>query len=466
MMEMQTASIRLHERSCLFRSESEVQKEEKGGYISFTSSIKGLDRSTEQVEMIEVYLESDHATKIHSNPLRISKKHCLTKNAGAKNNRDGGSMQASSYKVTLKRDENNDMVVDVTAHRSYLSCDLKKVQCWDEDRQELTFGGGEGLCTNIIKPLSKQEKGEKLHIRDVLKYRKVEFQDKGSDNDLETFFSKTQNVHKAKIKIIYYVVSTTEADGEHNNKTKEMRKVEAGSDWILATNLYTLEIDHQRTNLKILDSSTVWLLTIMLGRCEATLALNFEPKFVFRETLKNKHAKEHPVSKNEIEILQIPKRQRNQNLMETSMTRIGNSKTHTLQMYVRTKSGTIMNMAKKNEGKIVLKIQMLDESGVGVCDDIEVGIIEHDCPFDQNLASYDWQYDKIIKDEKVQELLSTAEITHLPCSMCKLQGCHARKQFHVEAKDDAKVKRRPSNYTDLEVKDNKRLKGNFFLLNL
>ena len=437
---MQTANIKLHERSCLFRSESEVQKEEKGGYISFTSSIKGLDRSIEQVEMIEVYLESDHATKIHSNPLRISKKHCLAKNTGAKNNREQGSMQASSYKVTLKRDENNDMVVDVTAHRSYLSCDLKKVQCWDEDRQELTFGGSEGLCTNIIKPLSKQEKGEKLHIRDVLKYRKVELQDKGSDNDLENFFSKTQNVHKAKIKIIYYVVSTTEANGEHNNNTKEMRKVETRSDWIFATNLYTLEIDHRRTNLKILDSSTVWLLTIMLSRCEATLALNFEPEFVFRENVENEHTKEHPVSKNEIEILQISKRQRNKNLIGTSMMRIGNSKTHTLQMYVRTKSGTIMNMAKRNEGKLVLKIHMLDESGVGVCDDIEVGIIEHGCQYDQNLASYDWRYGEIIKDEKVQKLLSTDEITHLPCNICKLQGSHARKQFHVEAKDDAKVK--------------------------
>ena len=92
---------------------------------------------------------------------------------------------------------------------------------------------------------------------------------------------------------------------EHNNNTKEMRKVETRSDWILATNLYTLEIDHRRTNLKILDSSTVWLLTIMLSRCEATLALNFEPEFVFRENVENEHTKEHPVSKNEIEILQI-----------------------------------------------------------------------------------------------------------------------------------------------------------------
>ena len=120
-----------------------------------------------------------------------------------------------------------------------------------------------------------------------------------------------------------------------------------------------------------------------------------------------------------------------------------------------------MNMAKRNEGKIVLKINMLDESGVGVCDDIEVGIIEHGCQFDQDLASYDWQYGEIIKDEMVHKLLSTGEIAHLPCSICKLQGSHARKQFHAEAKDDAKVKRRPSNYTDLEAIDIKRLKGKF-----
>ena len=189
-MEKLKANIELQERSCLFRSESEVQKEEKGGYLRFISSIKGLDRSREQVEKIEVYLESDHDTKIHPNVLRISKKHCLTKNASSKNTKEGGNMQASAHKVTFKRDGNNDMVIDVTDHRSYLSCDLKKEKGWNEDRQELTFGGSEGLCTNIIKPLSKQERGEKLHIKDVLKYRKADLQDKGSDNDLENFFLK------------------------------------------------------------------------------------------------------------------------------------------------------------------------------------------------------------------------------------------------------------------------------------
>ena len=91
-MEKLKANIELQERSCLFRSESEVQKEEKGGYLSFKSSIKGLDRSREQVEKIEVCLESDHDTKIHPNILRIS-----TKNAGSKNDKEGGNMQASAH---------------------------------------------------------------------------------------------------------------------------------------------------------------------------------------------------------------------------------------------------------------------------------------------------------------------------------------------------------------------------------
>ena len=190
MMEKPAADIKLHERSCLFRSESEVQNEEKGGYLSFTSSIQGLDLSKEQVEMIVMYLESDHDTKIHPNLLRISKKHCVTKYSGAKSNKKGGSMQVTASKVTFKRDENNDMVVDVTDHRSYLSYDLKKVQGWNEGRQELTFGG-EGYCTNIIKPLSKQEGREKVHIRDVLKYRMDAMQDICSEKDLENYFSKT-----------------------------------------------------------------------------------------------------------------------------------------------------------------------------------------------------------------------------------------------------------------------------------
>ena len=462
-MERPTANIILQEKSCLFRSESEVQKEEKGGYLSFKSSIKGLDRSSEQVEKIEVYLESDHDTKIHSNLLRISKKHCLAKNARSKNNNERGTMQASAYKVTLKRDENNDMVVDVTDHLSYLSCGLKKLSCWNEGRQELTFGGSEGLCTNSIKPLSKQERGdkEKLHIRDLLEYRKGELKDKRSDNDLENFFSKTQNIHKAKIKIVYYVSSITEANGEHNNNTKEMMKVEKRSDWVFASNLYTLEIDQWRTNLKILDSSSIWLLTIMLSRCEATLALNFNAEFVFRYNVENKHGKEESVSEREIEIMRIPRSRTNKKLPETSVTRIGNSKTHTLQVFIRTNNGNIMNMAKRNEGKIFLKIHMKDESGAGLCDDMEVGIIEHDCQFDKSLAYYDTMFEEILKAEKIQEKLLASKITNTPCSICKLQGTHARTQFHEETKDDVKVKRKPSTYTDSQAIDIKRPKGKF-----
>ena len=84
------------EDTYLFRSESELQQEEKGGYLSGVIKLEGIDPLTEKVIKIELLLESCHPSKLHCNLFRISGKHCLNRENGRKTNKEQQNMSTVS----------------------------------------------------------------------------------------------------------------------------------------------------------------------------------------------------------------------------------------------------------------------------------------------------------------------------------------------------------------------------------
>ena len=361
----------VHEDTYLFRSESELQQEEKGGYLSGVFKLEGINSSTEKVIKIELFLESGHSSKLHCNLFRISGKHCLYRENGRKTNKEQQNMSAAAYKINIvRRNSDNKLVLDTKHHQNYLLSAIKDISFCDDDGQSLKLGGNDGLLIKIVKPLSKQDNVAKsgknrAHIRDVLKLRKEDELNEELRNifpestrqqevsrqleifckeqlgpqakkqklackNLESFLSETENIHKCKLKIVYWI-SSMECN---NNSTMTIRKVEGLSEWILASNLYTMEIDQKRTrsHVQVLVNAPIQLLTVMLSKCEATLALKFQAEFLWQEKVNNINT-EANVDNKEIKITNIKKPDKSEN--EHSVLRIGGSKTHTLQFTIQ-----------------------------------------------------------------------------------------------------------------------------------
>ena len=443
--------------SYLFRSESELQGEEKGGYLTGEAQILGLDSSREEVAQIDMFLESDHPSKIHCNLLRISSKHCSQKENGHKHKKEKRNMSPKNYKVSLVRNAKNGLVLDTTDHQ-YLSSSVKDIDCWDETTQTLDIGK---IKESIVKPLSKQDNGQdcrksRTHIRDVLKYRKqceLEKQftsqnevakhleifaqkelgaqskkEKEISKNLESFLSETQNIHKAKLKFAFWLrPKHDECKGKDHWK-----KVEGESEWILASNLYSMTIDKKRTNIQILDNASIRLLTIMLIDCQATLALKFEAEFLYQQVIDNVTIEEQ-IDDEEIEIIQVKSSNLERCHQIQRVLRIGGSKTHALQFFYKSRSGPILQKVCNRQGNIILKMKMLDATRIGIWHTVDVGVIEHDCQYDKTLQRYDDLNGEIATEEKIEHWKNTGRLLFRPCSLCKYDGCHARKQYHAEA---------------------------------
>ena len=471
---------------CLFRSESELQEEEKGGYLTGDAQLVGLDLSTEEVTKIEIYLESNHPSKMHCNSFRISKKHSQMKTNGFKNKKEKQNMSAETQYIKIVRDKNNKMVLDPTNHKSYFPTDVKDIDIYNENTQTLKFGGPNALNILIWKPLSKQENGKdtgnrRITIKDVLMYKKqLELQqqfespekvseeldkfkrdqlgpqskkEKEKSTNLLNFLSESQNIHKAKLKLVY-TIRQKNLEINHNG-SESYKKVEAVTEWILASNLYTMAIDKERTDIQLLDNASIRLLNVMLSDCQATLALRFEAEFYYQQII-DELIIEEPIAEEEIEIIQMKTPDNFQ--PSQSVLRIGGSKTHTLQFYYKSKCGSILKKVKDGLGTIVLKIKMLDDSGIGMWDAVKAGIIEHDCQYDKTIQYYDDLNNEISNEEKIKHWIASNRLSTPPCILCKYDGCHARKQFHVETQKTltGKGKRRHSQNSDPVGTESKR----------
>ena len=452
----------------LFRSESEHQGEEKGGYLIGESPLLGLDPSKYEVSQIDICLESAHPIKYHSNLLRISRKHCSMKENGCRSKKIKGNMSPEAFKITIARNESNKMVLDSSGHHDYLSSAIKNIEVYNENTQTLKYGGHDGLNIGIVKPYSKQENGAKgrVHIRDVLIARKLyelkqelkppnevskqleifkhqqlgiqSKKEKEQSINLENFLSETQTIHKAKLKEIWWI--------RPKNRAGLREKVEGSSEWILASNLYSMTIDKKRTNIQLLDNASLRLLNIMLSDCKATLALRFEAEFMYQQVL-DEITFEDQISDGEIKIFPVLKASGSEKSSESqSVLRVGGSKIHTLQLYYKSKCGQIIKKVKDGEGRILLKIKMLDDSGIGIWDAIDVKIIKHDCEYDKYLQSYDELNSEIATEDMINQWKLTGRLVFRPCCLCEYDGLHARRQYHVEAQNDSKCngKRRSS----------------------
>ena len=475
--------ITLYDKTHWFRSESELQNEGKGGFLRGEITVDGIDVSKEKIHKLELYLVSGHDSELHSNLLRIAGKDFKRRENA--NQKENYFMSPSAYKVILLRDSANTFRINTTDHDSYLPSDIKDIPFWDEERQTLTLGDRGGLPLTIVKPLSKQEHGTEngkhaVHIRDVLKRRKedeinedleknrnefrtqaqqkqefdrrmkdfdekelctISRKRKNADKNHETLLSflSEGEMHKARLKVVCWITSQKVENEEDNNNKGDMRKIEGYSEVIMASNRYAMEIDKIRTNVTVLDHASLQVLTIILNKCKATLKMKFDAEFLYQQKGDDGGLKQL-VSDSEIKIIKVN---------DDSIVRVGGGQT--LQLFINTTCGTILNMVKRKDLVLFLKLKVLDDSGlVGAEDMIEVGCVEHSCGYDATLAHFDTFLNMVIQDETISHLVSTNKLECTPCPLCLFQGCHARKQYHaeVECESLSKGKRRSSNSSD------------------
>ena len=231
-----------------------------------------------------------------------------------------------------------------------------------------------------------------------------------------------------------------------NNNEDDTRKIVGYSDWIVASNRYAMEIDDPlfpkfRTNVTVLDHSSLQIITVILHKCKATLKMKFEAAFLYQQKGDN-GGLNCLVSDNEIKIIKVN---------DDSVLRVGGGQT--LQIFITTNCGTILNMVRRGELDLFLNIKVMDDSGlVGAEVTTEVGCIPHNCASDARLAQFDKLYNEVIKEETIRHMVSSKQLEYSPCSLCLFQGgpCHARKQYHAEIKGNSlsKGQRRSSNSSD------------------
>ena len=498
---MKAAEVSLHETNGrighLFRSESELQNEGKGGFLKGLIKLNGIDSGKEVVTMIEISLVSSHTSGLHCNLLRISRnsfeKDFSRRSYNGSNQQREKYMSPSAYKVVLRRDENN-LLKLVRDNHGYLPDGLNDATFWNEETQTLTLGDknpqGEpipGLCITIVKPKSKQDQTERnVHIRQVLKQRKedemksdldkYEFEKrmkdfentelngikdtlkrkKDANKNLETILADGE-MHKAKLKVVFWVSLKDAKSSKNKDKEEKLRKVqqiEGHSKWILASNRYGFEIDLVRTNLTIFDNSSIQLITIFLETCKATAKMHIDAEF-FSKQKHDGDGSSESISQNEIEIMKVN---------GSPVSRVDQK---TLQLFIRANRGTNLNHVRngiiinseKVEFALYLRLMIRDESGVGGEDTVEVNCIEHICEYDNYLSRKDNMYQDIIKEETIRSWVANGSLCHSPCALCIHQGCIlARRQYLKELDLQPKNKRRLSIFGGCDANDSKRSK--------
>ena len=440
--------------SNLFRSESELQKEGKGGFLKGQIHFN-IDTDIETIERIELSTVSSHESELHCNLLRVSN-NSFEKEVSRRDNHVSGdhpqcAMSPSAYKVILIRNDNDTFRIDRTKH-DYLPCNGTEVCFFDEKCQTLYLGDKDpldnfvrrpGLCLTPVKPYSKSDTSKNfVHMREVLKTRKAEElkahmdehlpnfteqekQQKLSE-DMATFEKKQLNcdatrsaanrkkdkiinletmlsegeMHKFKLKVVMF--TALKLNELHNNKNvcniKSIREKntsqEVGySEWILASNRYGFEIDKMKTNLAILTKCSIQVVTVFLKTCKLTSKMVIEAQFMYRQKAGGEGSIWNTSGK-EIKILEVN---------GTSVHRVGDGKT-AIQIYLNNKKGTCLNLTKHGivgggnnvAFQLFLKLTIRDESGyIGAEDTVDANCIDHDCSYDQYLA----ELDDLLNDE-------------------------------------------------------------------
>ena len=175
-----------------FRHESEMQAEEKGSFLKGNISIDGPDVRSCKVIKLKISVASNHKSELHCNLLRIGGAHFKYEEKesddsdSATKSKILRTMSPSCYSVTLIRDENDQLVLDTSSHKSYLPADVDDKKelisslIWDEDQQCLKLGDG-GLQLTVVTPISRQDartstrgQTQYVHRNDVLRRRHKE----------------------------------------------------------------------------------------------------------------------------------------------------------------------------------------------------------------------------------------------------------------------------------------------------
>ena len=501
--------------SNLFRSESELQNEGKGGFLNGQIQCN-IDNDVETIEKIELSLVSSHESGLHCNYLRVSpssfEKELNRRDNHVADDQPKRAMSPSSYKVVLIRNSPSTFKIDRTNH-DYMPVNGTEVNFWNEKTKTLNLGNKdpqdhsrriEGLCKNIVKPKSKSEQksessNEFVHIREVLRRRKVEelredvdgrlnnlsepdkeekiFQDmeafeknelnesisaaqrkKGKFKNLETMLADGE-MHKAKLKAAIFTAPKSPNNVVKNisctingGREGKLRQYVGYSEWILASNRYGFEIDKTKTNLPVLTSCSIQVLTVFLKTCKLTSKMELDAQFMYRQKAGGEGSSWN-TSANEIRIMKIN---------GTSVQRVGDGKT-TIQIFVKNTMGTDLNLIKngidfegsKTEFELFLRITVRDESGyIGAEDTVSVNCIDHDCGYDKFLSDQDYNYGEIIKEDTIRSWISRGNIAHVPCHLCEALVIPGRRQY-LEEKGTT-YKRRCSNHSSDSPDDLKR----------
>ena len=87
---------------------------------------------------------------------------------------------------------------------------------------------------------------------------------KNANKNLETLLCEGE-MHKFRLKAVVYYGSAVEnqSKGTNHRMKSGMKMAEGVSDWIVAVNRYEIKIDDLKTNLSILDSASIQVLTII-----------------------------------------------------------------------------------------------------------------------------------------------------------------------------------------------------------
>ena len=441
----------------LFRSESEFQKEGKGGFLKGYVKINRNDDEDEIIEKIELSLISGHPSEIHCNLIRISN-NSFQKDV---HRRDGHisedirqrAMSPSAYKVILVRASDDKFQINRKNHE-YLPDNYKEVQFWDENNHTLYLGDNcsrfPGLCLNIVRPLSKESESSKnfAHIREVLKTRKREElelilneSDMAEEDKQQRFkkemddFNKNQlnastcathrkkrkltnletiladgEMHKTKLKVVIYIRDNNKLNNDN------LRKYAGYSEWILAKNRFGFEIDKAKTILTMLTNASIQAVTVDLKTCKFTSKLTIHAEFMHRQMF-NDNGSTSTANDNqvkyqgsEIEIMKVNGTSVHRNTID--------GKTGALRIFVKTNMGI-------NQGCIpqdfLMKLTILDESGC-ICaeDTVDIIWILHTCYFDDALTKQDADYGDIIDINTIKGWLDSEKLRHLPCPLCKV----------------------------------------------
>ena len=459
--------VELDDLNPWFRHESAMQNEEKGSFLKGQIKIGGSDDKGYNIVKIEISLISNHESELHCNLLRIGGSQFKRNETASKSNVNGEmtcAMSPSSYKVRFIRDQDDKLIIDTDAHKSYLLPDIDNRQksipsLVDKSTKCLRLGEG-GLHLTVIKTVEDGRRNNFVHFLDVLKRRYKEEQcpsypqkcsddwdcvncirfaekklcmssmskklkrkcsnamdpadeilndqNNGSIPEIEipnesgnlAYFMKNGGIHQGILKVETWL-----------EKDSVIEKSVGYSELLFARMRFNIEIDTTCSDYAILDNASLYSLIIVLAKSGAVKSKRIDAQFVYRHK-SDKFEVERDVSTNEISII---------NIFNHPVRRVG-AKGDTLQIFFRASKGTTLASASQQEYILSIILKLVDNNGfVGNKSKLDLECYPHECTFDQDLKAVDKLYDSFNHKTSLQR-----NPRCLPCTMLVQK---ARKQY-------------------------------------